>query len=150
MPNLLTRFQKTVVGSNKKIGDYLSKIDVSGDFKRVTDIEVIIASWSNILVTPKRTYQFDPEYGSDLYKMVFEPSDDTTIDAITDEVVGALSLYDDRAIIKDINVNFLSNMKGFNIAIDVEYEGAKGELEVVIDENAYFKFLEVADLEPTT
>jgi len=150
MPNLLTRFQKTVVGSNKKIGDYLSKIDVSGDFKRISDIEVIIASWSNILITPKRTYQFDPEYGSDLYKMVFEPSDDTTVDAIIDEVVGALSLYDDRAIIKDITVNFLSNLKGFDIAIDVEYQGAKGELEVVIDENAYFKFFEVADTEATT
>jgi phage baseplate assembly protein W len=143
MSNLLTRFQKTVVGSNKKIGDYLSKIDVSGDFKRITDIEVIIASWSNILITPKRTYQFDPAYGSNLYKMIFEPSDEITAAKITNEVVNTLSLYDDRAIIKDINVLFSTNLKGFNVTIDVEYRGEKGQLEVVIDENAYFKFFEV-------
>jgi len=143
MSNLLTRFQKTVVGSNKKIGDYLSNIDVSGDFKRITGIEVIIASWSNILVTPKRTYQYDPEYGSNLYKMVFEPTDETTEAEITNEVVNSLSLYDDRAIIKNINVIFATNLKGFSVAIDVQYKGEKGQLEVVIDENAYFKFFEV-------
>lgn len=146
MSNLLTRFQKTVVGSNKKIGDYLSKIDVSGDFKRITDIEVIIASWSNILITPKRTYQFDPEYGSNLYKMIFEPTDDATLAEITNDVVNSLSLYDNRAIIKDINVIFSTNLKGFNVAIDVEYQGEKGQLEVVIDENSYFKFFEVPNI----
>jgi len=146
MSNLLTRFKKTVVGSNKKIGDYLSKIDVSGDFKRITDIEVIIASWSNILITPKRTYQFDPEYGSNLYKMIFEPTDDATLAEITNDVVNSLSLYDNRAIIKDINVIFSTNLKGFNVAIDVEYQGEKGQLEVVIDENSYFKFFEVPNI----
>jgi hypothetical protein len=75
--------------------------------------------------------------------MIFEPSDEITEAKITNEIVNTLSLYDDRAIIKDINVLFSTNLKGFNVAIDVEYRGEKGQLEVVIDENAYFKFFEV-------
>ena len=143
MANLLDRFNKTVVGSNEKLADYQSKIVTSGDFKRVQNIEVILSSWSNILVTPKRTYQYDPEYGSDLYKLVFEPADDSTEEEIKIEVIEALKTYDPRATIQNVNISFLIGRKGFNVAVDVLYEGQTGELEVVIDENVYFKFLEV-------
>jgi hypothetical protein len=70
--NLLSRFNQTIVGSNSKLADYISKVSSKGDFKRITDLEVILNSWNNILLTPRRSYQFDPEYGSDLYKMIFE------------------------------------------------------------------------------
>jgi len=145
MANLLNRFQKTVSGSNKKIADYVSRIEAKGDFKRISDLEVILSSWSNILVTPKRSYQWDPDYGSDLYKMIFEPTDDNTVDKIVNETVNVLRAFDDRATITDVNVTFLRNLKGFSIAVDVEYEGERGALEVVIDENVYFKFFEVPE-----
>ncbi len=70
MANLLDRFNQTVAGSDSKLADYVSKIGPSGDFNRIADIEVLINSWNNILITPRRSYQFDPEYGSILYKMV--------------------------------------------------------------------------------
>lgn len=143
MPNLLKRFNQSVVGSNQKLADYLSKIDATGDFKRIRGVEVIVASWSNILVTPRRTYQFDPSYGSNLYKLVFDPADNDTKEKIVNETVNVLRQYDDRAVIKNVRVNFLSSGKGFDVAVDVEYEGETGQIEVVIDENTYFKFLEI-------
>jgi|GEM_PF-988991 len=142
MANLLSRFSKTVVGSDSKLADYKSKIASSGDFKRISDIHVILNSWSNILTTPRRTYMFDPEYGSDLYKLIFEPADETTQQAIIDEVVSVLRRYDNRARINDINVEFLPNRKGFALAVDVEYKGDTSQLEVVIDEETYFQFFE--------
>jgi len=145
MANLLDRFNHTVAGSDQKLGDYLSKIAPVGDFKRISDLEVIISSWSNILVTPKRSYQFDPSYGSNLYKLIYEPADPSTEKKIIDETVSVIKLYDDRAIISNVNVVFNTNMKGFSIGIDVSYQGERGEVEVVIDENAYFKFLEVTE-----
>lgn len=143
MSNLLERFNQTVAGSDSKLADYLSKISVSGDFKRIKNIEVILNSWNNILITPKRSYQFDPEYGSDLYKLVFEPADDKTINKIRDELVVSLQTYDDRATIEDIEITFLTNLKGFNIAIDVGYQDESGQLSIAIDESIYFKFFEV-------
>lgn len=144
--NLLNRFNRTVVGADDKDADYQSKIVTAGDFRRIADIEVILNSWTNILVTPKRTYQYDPEYGSDLYKLVFEPADEATQEQIIQETVETLRLYDARAIVSNVTVTFLVGRKGFNVGIDVEYKGEQGELAVVIDENVYFKFLEVPEV----
>jgi phage baseplate assembly protein W len=142
MANLLSRFNKGVVGSESKLGDYKSKISSVGDFRRIKDIQVILNSWSNILTTPRRSYMFDPEYGSDLYRMIFEPADEVTEKEIIDETVASLQLYDDRATINNVSVQFLDNQKGFSIAIDVSYQGDTGQLEVLIDEDTYFQFFE--------
>jgi len=139
MANLLDRFNKTIVGSESTIADYKSTIESIGDFRRINDIEVILSSWNNILTTPRRSYMFDPEYGSDLYRMVFEPADEQTQSEIVNEVVDTLRKYDDRAQINEVKVAFSPNRKGFNISVDVEYDGNKGQLQVVIDEDMYFR-----------
>jgi len=145
MANLLSRFNKTVVGSDSKLADYKSRISSVGDFQRIEDVNVILNSWSNILTTPKRTYMFDPEYGSNLYKLVFEPADDRTREQIVQEVVSSIRAYDDRARIKDVTISFFPNMKGFNVAVDVEYDNESGQVSVAIDENTYFQFYESLD-----
>jgi len=147
MANLLDRFNEAVAGSNSKLADYTSTIAPSGDFKRITDIEVIISSWNNILITPKRTYMFDPDYGSNLYKMVFEPADQVTVNKVVDELKNSLSTYDDRASIEDVDVTFFKNLKGFSVAIDVNFKGDTSQLQVVIDEATYFKFFESTDIQ---
>jgi phage baseplate assembly protein W len=135
MANLLKRFNTEVIGSDEKLYDYVAKINAAGDFKRVKDIDVIITSWNNILMTQRRTYLFDPEYGSDLHKIVFEPVDDTTIERIKTEVETRIRLYDDRATIEDIKVLLNKNGKGYTVNIEVEYEGETGTLSVKFDDS---------------
>ena len=135
MANLLKRFSKKVVGSDGRIYDYLAKITASGDFKRIQDLNVIISSWNNILLTPKRTYLHDPEYGSDLHLMVFEPADEATITRIKEEIQNPLRTYDNRATIENIDVLFRPNGKGYQLNISVEYEGVKGALTVSFDDS---------------
>jgi len=147
MANLLSRFNETVAGSNSKLADYTSVIAAKGDFRRITDIEVLINSWNNILITPRRTYQFDPEYGSDLYKMIFEPADQTTVNKVIDEVTNNLLKYDDRATIEDVDVAFFKNQKGFSVAVNVNFLGDTGQLQVAIDESIYFKFFETTEVQ---
>lgn len=147
MANLLDRFNKTVKGADDKDADYQPKIVNAGDFRRIEDIEVILSSWTNILVTPKRTYQYDPEYGSDLYKLVFDPADESTEEQIIQETIETLRTYDPRALVSNVEVSFIESRKGFNVAIDVQYKGERNQLQVIIDENVYFKFLEVPDVE---
>ena len=135
MANLLKRFNKQVVGSNGRIYDYAAKITASGDFKRLEDLNVIISSWNNILLTRKRTYLHDPQYGSNLYLLLFEPADDTTVERIKSEVENSLMVYDSRATIEGMEVLLKPNKKGFQINIDVTYEGTKGILSVSFDDS---------------
>jgi len=148
MANLLDRFNQAVVGSNDKLADYISTIAPSGDFRRIKNLDVILNSWNNILLTPKRTYIFDPEYGSDIYKLVFEPADEDTVERIKDEVVNSITTYDNRARITQVDVTYLSNRKGFNLAIQVDYQGDSGNLDITVDETIYFKFFEVPLVDP--
>ena len=135
MANLLKRFSKQVVGTDGNIYDYLAKITASGDFKRVEDLSTIISSWNNIILTPKRTYLHDPEYGSNLHKLVFEPADDATVEMIKTELTDTILYYDDRATIEDIEVVLATNGKGYHLNIYINYEGASGTLSVSFDDS---------------
>jgi phage baseplate assembly protein W len=145
LANNLTKFQRSVLARNSKIADYTPVIAPSGDFKRVTDLETIILSWNNILLTPTRTYTYDPEYGCDLYKKVFEPADEKTKDEIKNEILSKLTQYDPRATITEISIDYLTNKKGFTVSVFASYQGQKGQLQVIVDENLYFRFMEVSD-----
>ena len=138
------KFGKSVIGSRGKIADFTTTITPTGDFNRINDISVIINSWNNILLTPIRTYTFDPEYGSELYKYVFEPYDRRTVEAIKNEIYRRLSRWDDRAEITDIQIRALPGGKGFEINIFVEYEGQEEKMQLTLDEAAYFTFLRIS------
>lgn len=133
MANELDKFNSNVIGSSGKISDYNPIITSSGDFERTSGITTILNSWNNILLTFKGSYDHDPEYGSDLYKFIGQPADDLTIEEITNEVYEAL-LYDTRAEITNIEVSFLSNLKGFNINITFVYSDQEAELKTTISE----------------
>ena len=135
MANLLRRFNKQVIGSDGKIYDYLAKITAYGDFKRVEDLNTIITSWNNIILTPKRTYMHDPEYGSNLQKLVFEPANENTVDRIKSELIDTLMYYDNRATIEDIVVILQDNGKGYQVNIFANYEGVTGTLSVSFDDS---------------
>lgn len=135
MANLLRRFNKQVIGSDGKLYDYLAKITAYGDFKRVEDLNAVITSWNNIILTPKRTYLFDPEYGSNLQKIVFEPVDEGTVERIKSELMDTLMYYDSRATIEDIIVTIQDNGKGYQVTILANYEGANGTLTVSFDDS---------------
>ena len=145
MANLLNRYKNTSSRLPKKRRyddvDYVSRIDAGGDFHRIYDIEVLISSWTNILETPTRTYIFDPTYGSDLYKLIWEPTDDKTYDAIEREVEEKLTTYDNRGIIDHTDIKFLPNQKGFSVDVYFTYAGEKGQLSVIMSEDKYFNIL---------
>lgn len=142
--NLLDRFNKQILGSKNKLFDFAAKISPSGDFAKIKDLEVVLSSWNNILITPEGTGPFDKSYGSKLLNYIFEPADDITSQNIKSEIQTKLMQYDDRAQITGIKINFLKNRKGFNIIIDVEYKGEKGSLSALIDESVYFNFLRMS------
>jgi len=137
MATLMEMFQGNVIGSDSSISDYKSSISSKGDFSRIKDIQVILNSWNNILLTPLRSYDHDPEYGSEIYKFVFEPATQDTISKITNELQYRLMLFDNRAQIKNITVKFIKNQKAFVLDIDVYYEGEEATLSTTVNGDNY-------------
>ena len=137
----LDRFRKNVAGRKDILVDYVHQISPSGDFRKINDLDVILSSWSNILIIPRGTYLFDPSFGSNLYKYLFEPADDDTRSAIEEEIKYSLLAFDSRANISKIDVSYLPNRKGFIVTITVEYRKQVKDLKVAITEESYFNFI---------
>ena len=142
MSTNISKFTKGAVGSLGQISDFTAKITPKGDFSRITNIDVILNSWNNLLLTSPRTYMHDPNYGCNLMKFIFEPADNETAEAIKEEIKLKFMTYDSRASIESLDVSFLSNQKGFVIDVYVNYKGDRGRLSAIIDEKTYFEFLE--------
>jgi phage baseplate assembly protein W len=142
MANVFERFNKLVVGTSTSYADYTSRISSRGDFTRLEGLQSILNSWNNILLTPLRTVDHDPDYGCELYKYVFAPQDNKTLEGIKREIYERLFYYDDRAEIKKVDVKFLKDRRGFVINIYINYKGQEDNLQVFIDENKYFNAIQ--------
>lgn len=141
MGNLLDRFKQNVQGSNLKDFDYLPKITAAGDMKRTSGINTVINSWHTLLQIPIGSYDHDPLLGTNVPLYVFEPADEITKQKIKSEIEYRLPKYDDRASIENVNVSFLQSKKGFNVIIELTYQGEKANLETTITESNVSKFL---------
>jgi phage baseplate assembly protein W len=141
LPNIIDSFKETSIGSSGRILDFSSKIDASGNFTILYDLDAIIKSWNNILITPKLSCDHDPDFGSNLYLFLFEPADKRTQVAIKNEIMTELSTYDVRATIDNITVNFFQNKKGFSVLIFVSYFGNKKTLNISFDEETYQSYM---------
>lgn len=141
MPNILDKFRETTVGSSGRIMDYTCKLNPSGDFSKIYDINAILLSWNNILITQKGSYDHDPEFGSKLYSFIFEPADEATREGIKEEIIRSISTYDTRALIQKVTVDFLRNRKGFVVSIIAKYYGKQSEITITFDENVYQNYI---------
>lgn len=135
MSNILNRFKNNTVGSANKDVNYTDELLPSADLERKEGIYAIIESWRNILITPERSVDHDPEYGSKLPEYIFEQSDEVTQEEIIDEIKTKLMTYDNRATIGRINIHPHMNRKGYTIQMTVRYKGEEQQLKQSFDES---------------
>jgi phage baseplate assembly protein W len=132
--NYLEKFVNTIPGKSDVPKDIDCKIVNSGDFQVLEGIDAIVIGILRILLISKGTYIFNPEFGLGLYKYIFELQDEVTKTTIEDEIKYMLNTYENRCSI-NVNVQFLKNIKGFVINLDIKYQGEKKKVSVQIDEN---------------
>lgn len=142
MASPLDRFKKHLIGSSSKYVDFTGVIEPSGELKKLVNLDVILNSWYNILRTPVRSHLSDPEFGTNLHRIVFETTTANTAEFIKDEIIHKLGKYDDRALVSDVKVVFFSNMKGFNVIITGKYQDEEKDLKVNFTESMYRNFEE--------
>ena len=118
--NTLKKFTDKISGASKIYCDYLDKLSPTGDFQKIYGMRVLINSLRNLLMTPLGSYPFDPSYGSLLYKKVFEIADSITEQEIIFEVTDRIKQVDDRIVIKDVNVSFFTDGKGYRVSVTIQ------------------------------
>ena len=141
MRSLVSKFIKNTVGSKHQDTDYKPVISPSGDFTKTIGLETILNSYNTILQIPTRTYFFDPAFGCDIFKRVFDPSDQITLDLTKDEIENQLFGNDDRARLENIDIKFLKNKKGLVANIYVSYKGERGNVKATVDETMQINVL---------
>lgn len=118
--NTFRQFLDSVEGASNFYSDYTTKITGIGDYEKIASLDVLVLSIRNLLITPRGSYPFDPEYGSDLYKKVFDPADSITAAEIREEVVTRIQQYDPRIEIESVETEFFTNMKGYRLSIFIK------------------------------
>lgn len=125
-------FQKQIAGKVKEIYDYMPTIDGTGDLTRVSGINVLINSLRNLLLTPLGYYPFDPEYGSLLYKKLFEPSDEVTAQEIEYEVKDRVVRYDSRIKVEKVQLTWSGDKKTAQVDVIIKRNGITGKLSALL------------------
>lgn len=134
MADDIERFLNNKPGTINEISSLSATITQSGDFRLLTGIDALVYSVSNLLLTTKRTYVFDPDFGVGLSSYIFEPCDATTKKQIESEIGRTLAEYETRAQI-DFEVLFFKNRRGFRINLYIKYGDEQATTKLDIDES---------------
>ena len=77
---------------------------ITGDVAKVKDVTSVKRGISNILMTENNERLFQPEVGSGLKNLLFEPMTDLTTQLLEDEVRSAIDAWENRAQVISIEV----------------------------------------------
>jgi len=125
-------FNSQIVGKVNEIYDYHPTVGSDGDLTRLSGINVLINSLRTLLLTPLGYYPFDPEFGSLLYKMLFEPSDKITQQAIEYEVTNRVLRYDPRIRIQTIQFSYSPDKKTVSVNVIILRGTETGKVNAIL------------------
>ncbi len=94
-----------------------------------TTIEQAKSNLQNLLLTIKGERPFNPEFGSDLYSLLFEPMTDDLKDLITVAIESAVEEWMSYIDIKEVIVNWDEEADVNNVDISIEFSLANDALE---------------------
>ena len=112
----------------------------SGQFNQTYSInDQVIHNLRQVLLTVKGEIPNNPSFGSDLYRMVFDPATENLKERISEEVLNTVSIWMPYITIDEVvttanedmntmnvRVAFTVNHTGFQQAMDVVYNGTTG------------------------
>jgi phage baseplate assembly protein W len=91
------------------------KLPVTGDIALRYDDQAVIASVRNLLLTNFYERPFQPNLGSNMSGLLFEPSTNITSAILSDEVRNVVTNFEPRAQISNISVTLAPNNNSFNV-----------------------------------
>ena len=80
-----------------------------GGFKRLIQNNKFHDNLKVLLETKKGTLIGDPDFGSNLYQLLFEPANEVTANLIRQEVAYTIENYNDNIVVDKIDVTYKSH-----------------------------------------
>jgi phage baseplate assembly protein W len=93
------------------------RLPVTNDVALSYDDQSVIRSVRNLLLTGFYERPFQPNLGSNLNKLLFEPADQLTSNLIESEVRNVISNFEPRVTINSINVTITPDENSFNLSM---------------------------------
>lgn len=108
--------------------------DISTIENYVTDLDALKNSIRNILLTKKGSLPGKPTFGSDLYRIIFKPLDHLTISIAKNYIEEALTKFEDRIVVEEIQ---MKKVEEFNkLIIDIYFSYTDDSLNEIQDSTA--------------
>tara|TARA_Y100000004_G_C8954352_1_gene430107 strand:+ start:709 stop:1101 length:393 start_codon:yes stop_codon:yes gene_type:complete len=109
----------------KDIGVALKKHPITNDLVTVKNDVDIKQSVKNLILTNKGERFFQPELGSDLMTLLFEPMDFGTIGLIEDEIRRVLTVYEPRIEVQELRTNPNFEDNGYEVELTFKIVGRR-------------------------
>jgi len=132
--NKIEEFYRIRVGNLATDKDIDNVIEGFPDFQKIEGLDVVIKELLRTFMIVKGSYVFDPAYGANLHRYIFEQADAQTFKDISSEVSGVINSIKTNANI-DHDVLFFKNKRGFRINLIITENDIKRNVLVDIDES---------------
>jgi phage baseplate assembly protein W len=90
---------------------------------KLTDIDSVFQSVGNILATPTYTRLFNPEFGSEIMGLLFEPMGEVVVIQLYDAIIGAIERWEHRVVVlpdvSEVIPFYDDNYYEVNIALEI-------------------------------
>lgn len=90
----------------------------TGDIFKKKDAAAVKQSVKNILQTNRFEKPFKPDFGADIRGLLFELADDDSEDDLREQIIGAISRFEPRADIQNLDVNFTVDQNTVRVRIE--------------------------------
>jgi len=117
-----------------------NKINDYGDFQEVYDIDVLIDALEKIFGIMLETYPFDPGLGSNLFRYIWEPFDEITMENLENDVRNVMNQHIPGLRLNNLNIS-MSNDKSFILELFVEFQGIKRISKFLFDRSGYVSLI---------
>jgi phage baseplate assembly protein W len=97
---------------------------VTNDIALSFDEMAVIRSVRNLLLTNKFERPFNPELGSNINALLFEPISDNTSASLQSEIENVVNNYEPRALLRDITVFANPDKNAYEVTITFYIENA--------------------------
>lgn len=101
-----------------------TKRPVVGDVALSYDEKAVTRSIRNLLSTNHYERPFNPNLGSNINGLLFEPISPFTANALKNEITTTINNYEPRATIQDIQVSAQPDKNAYNVTISFYIENA--------------------------
>lgn len=103
---------------------------ISGDVSRNVGNIAVIRAIENLVLMGHYETPFQPDVGSNVYKLLFENLSDLTGNALAKEIMNTIKNFEPRASIHFINVEPNINEDGYDIRLEFFIEGTTEPIAV--------------------